>query len=92
MPIDQVPEDVLALARKAGVDDFEWYSGRFDVAEDDSNDRQSVERRAELRRLAEDYRRQSKDRSATAVAPMALTSRLRSVAMRLRLWRPRHAR
>lgn len=89
MPIDQVPEDVLKLVRKAGVDDFEWYSGRVDVSDSPDEQLEREDRlrkhRDELRQTAKDLRRRSREDSKI----VAIVGRLGD---RLHLPRRRHAR
>lgn len=57
---EQIPEDVLERARRAGAEDLDWYAGRLDVRDDDagSGDTPAGERE-ELEAIAERHRTES---------------------------------
>lgn len=78
MPMNRVPQDVLDLARKAGAKDFEWYSGRVDLGDEDESDRAESSRRAELQRIAENHRRESRKSTVVSEAISKAVSSLRT--------------
>lgn len=56
---DQIPEDVLERARRAGAEDLDWYAGRLDIRDDQSGGDTPAEERKELEALAERHRTES---------------------------------
>jgi hypothetical protein len=75
----QVPEDVLARARRAGVKSFDWYAGRLDTTEEERVAEATPSERKDLKREAERYREAAQGDRAS------LMSRMRAIAQRVRL-------
>jgi hypothetical protein len=98
MPINRVPDDVLELARKAGAEEFEWYSGRLDLGEADEHSARpkgsntEEHRRQQLREIADRHRKESRPsaRAGRAIARMSVSLRRRLA--RLPFLPARHAR
>lgn len=70
---EQIPEDVLERARRAGAEDLDWYAGRLDIRNDDQRRTDTpAGEREELEAIAERHRTDSAAKVGGGVGALAL--------------------
>lgn len=90
MSSEQIPEDVLELAAKAGVNEAEWYSGRFDIPEPGSAVTDQSNRRSDLHRIVQ-LDRQTNSAPGPLAFMMALPGSIATACRRARAGAARRA-